>query len=132
MGTGYRIRERNLFVLFAVPSSAWMLRRAPYEGEGREAGRAGKGCKYEVCLEHSHGRTACTLANASESLQLSAEKALGTLGGVMAFHVFLRSSLFSICSCSAFLLGLSVADGINTACVGFSSLAQRQLCGIGF
>lgn len=90
--------------------------------EGREAGRAGKDSKYEVCLKHSHGRTACTLANASESSRLSAEKALVTLGGVMAFLVVLRSSLFSICSCSAFLLGLSVADGINTACVGFSLL----------
>lgn len=114
-------------MLFAVPSSASMLCRAPCQGE-----RAGKDCKYEVWLEHSHGRTACTLANASESLQLSAEKALGTLEDVMAFLVVLRSSLFSICSCSAFLLCLLVADGINTAYVGFSSPAQRELRGIRF
>lgn len=60
MGTGYRIRERNVFVPFAVPSSAPMLR-----GALRQADRAGRDCKYEVWLKHSPGRTACTLANAS-------------------------------------------------------------------
>lgn len=45
MGTGHRIREKNVFVFFAVPSSASVLQRAlcPGERAGRlGAGRAGK------------------------------------------------------------------------------------------
>lgn len=54
MGTGCGIRERNVFVLPALPSSQLTLRRAPRRGE--RAGWAGKGCKNEVWLEHGDGR----------------------------------------------------------------------------
>lgn len=127
MGTGYRIRERNVFVLFAVPSSLSMLRRALHQGE--RAGRLSRqgrtasmrwGSSTAMAEQHVHLQT-------SRSLQLSTKIVLSTLKDVMALLMVLRSPLFSICSCSAFFLWLSLADDINTACVGVFSLALRAM-----
>jgi len=116
-----------VFVLFAVPHAASMLHRAQCWGE-----RAGKDCKYEVWLEHSHGRTACTLANASESVQLRTEKALGTLEDVMAFLMVLGV----LCSPSAPVLpSSSVCQWqmvLTLPAWVFPLFHRRELCGIGF
>lgn len=55
--TGCRIREKNVFVFFAVPSSALVLQGALCRREGSETG-CREGWKNEVWLEHSRGRTA--------------------------------------------------------------------------